>query len=242
MKIILWEQLDLRSIVKLSIVKQVMVVVSKGTGFKQFNQQLLEAEEWFKQKRIEANGGTVTLKIGVILVDFADSVHYIGTEEIFPYGYYREYFNDMIFSNNGDWYDPALPTNGKHPENKRIFGSLRDYYNQQSSGKLDIIGKDGIYPEILNPPDPQHPLVPDWVYPDETKAYWEDQPLENSFWNEAVDKFQLKFPNINLSIYDIITFIYAGKEPNSSSSSLWPKSRLGENLYLIQFNICYFNL
>lgn len=188
----------------------------------QFNQQLLEAEEWFRQKRIEANGGTVTLKIGVILVDFADNVHYRGGN--FPDGYHRELFNDMIFSNNGDWFDPDLPTNGKHPENKQIYGSLRDYYNQQSRGKLDIIGKDGIYPEILNPPDPLNPAVPDWVYLSETKSYWESQPLDNNFWDEAKQKFQQKFPSINLSIYDRFIFIYAGKEPDMSGYSLWPKA------------------
>ncbi len=192
----------------------------------QFNQQLLEADEWFKQKRIEANGGTVTLKIGVILVDFADSVHYKSLGGNFSDGYNRAFFNNMIFSQNywiGEPISPNFTT--PHPENKQIFGSLRDYYNQQSCGKLNIIGKDGIYPEILNPPDPLHPDVPDWVYLDETKTYWNSQDiLSTAEWcYKARQNFQQKFPNISLSNYDRIIYIYAGNQ-GTYLKSLWPNA------------------
>jgi len=180
----------------------------------EFNIQLQLADEWYRQKRIEANGGAVTLKIGVILVDFADSVH---LQKI----YKRQYFNDMIFSNSGAWFDTVVTDpNVTHPENQKIFGSLRDYLNQQSCGKLDIIGKN-MQAEILNPPDPNNDSIPDWVYLDQTKEYWNSQPEHTNIMGAALNKFMIKFPNINLSEYDRFIFIYAGEE---GFNALWPRA------------------
>jgi len=178
----------------------------------EFNIQLQLADEWYRQKRIEANGGTVTLKVGVILVDFADSVH---LQKI----YKRQYFNDMIFSNNGAWYDTS-GTEEKHPEHHRIFGSLRDYLNQQSCGKLDIIGKN-MQAEILNPPDPNNDSIPDWIYLDNVKSFYKENKW--LFFNEVIPKFQNKFPGIDLSIYSCFIFIYAGNQSNHLDG-LWPRA------------------
>ncbi|GAB4372788.1 MAG: hypothetical protein Kow0042_16280 [Calditrichia bacterium] len=193
----------------------------------QFMEELQQAAEWYRQKREEANRGTVTFKIGVILVDFADSVHWKTSDPPYPFpnGYDKHYFNELIFSNDGTWFDTLLTQLPEtHPENQKVFGSLRDYYNQQSRGKLDITGKGGL-PEILNPEDPQHPGIPDWVYLDEEKAYWNSLPLTGINWSAfhgaAITKFEQKFPGINIAEYDRIVLIYAG---NRGNGVLWPSA------------------
>lgn len=194
----------------------------------QFKQGLQQAAEWYRQKREAANGNPVTLNVGVILVDFADSVHYRDDQNPGSphyWGYKKYHFNDLIFSNNEAWFDTA-GTQGKHPESNRIYGSMHDYYNQQSRGKLDIIGKDGL-PEILNPEDPQHPGIPQWIYLDEKKQYWDSlngNIITVTAWHdEAKDKFQAQFQDINLEDYDALAFIYAG-QLGSQNSALWPSA------------------
>lgn len=186
----------------------------------QFYLELQEAADWFQQKRDEAIGGTVTMKIGVILVDFADSVHWKKSDppHAYPNGYPESYFDSLLFSQD-DWYDPE-GQNDIHPEDQGVFGSLRDYYNQQSRSKLDITGKDGL-PEILNPEDPLHPGVPDWVYLDEEKSVWAqyslNDPLSPDLLAASKIKFQEKFQNINLLEYDRIVAIYAGSRGPAGS-------------------------
>jgi len=126
-----------------------------------FQQQLIEADAWYKQKILAANGEPISLKIGVILVDFAGNHEHYTNSSNFPNGYPSQLYNDMLFSQST--YIDISGTNNVHPENKKVFGSLRDYLNQQSCGKLDITGKivnQVGQPEILNPPDPLHPDVP----------------------------------------------------------------------------------
>ncbi len=195
-----------------------------------FQQQLFEADIWYKQKREEASGGAVTLKIGVILVDFADHVHYTDLVN-YPNGYPKHFFNDVLFSQN-TWIDvnPNDPIK-THPENKNVYGSLRDYLNQQSCGKLDIKGKkiDGVdvyTDEILNPSDPSG--FPQWLYLNETRAYWDGIDMAGitkiSYEEWAVKiKNQLNVDLIidNKNVYDRLILIFAG---GAGNYGLWPQT------------------
>ncbi|MBI2417465.1 MAG: T9SS type A sorting domain-containing protein [Ignavibacteriales bacterium] len=176
-----------------------------------FAQQLALAKEQYANKRIEAGSNPVVMKIGVILVDFADSAHY-RQGAAYPYGYKKEKFSKMLFSNDGDWFDTLLTIPPKHPEANKVYGSLRDYYNQQSLNKLDIKGLNGVTAEILNPVDPLHTGIPDWVYLSETKDYWANMPIgyDGAFRSEVLSAFQNKFGSTDFSQYSRLLFIYAG--------------------------------
>ncbi len=119
----------------------------------QFREELRIAGERYRQKREAASGNAVTLTVGVILVDFADTVHWKTSDPPYPFpnGYDKHYFTELIFSQNYWIDDDPIQEPNPHPEHQLLFGSLRDYYNQQSLDMLDITG------EVLNPEDPQYP-------------------------------------------------------------------------------------
>jgi hypothetical protein len=141
----------------------------------QFQQDCIAANNWHQQKRANASGGVCTLKIGVILVDFHVPRHYVQANGDYPFpnGYPKHYFDSLIFAKESGWFD-TVANAGTYlsPEAEKVYGSLCNYYNQQSCGKLDIIGKNGTLPEILNPEDPNHPGIPQWIYLDSTFEYW----------------------------------------------------------------------
>ncbi|NWG29299.1 MAG: T9SS type A sorting domain-containing protein [Ignavibacteriaceae bacterium] len=142
----------------------------------QFNEQVELNKQWFAQKQAQASGQPVTLKVGVILIGFTDTLHYQGGNR--PNGYLTADFDSMMFSNNY-WYDTTGTT--PHPENEKIFGSFRDYWHQMSRGKLRIEGR------VTNPTDENG--VPEWLVADSTKEYYYNLPLWNTtLVNEAITK------------------------------------------------------
>jgi M6 family metalloprotease-like protein len=151
----------------------------------QFNEQIELNRQWFEQKQAEAQGQPVTLKIGIILIEFTDTTHYksppppVGNR---PNGYFASDFDSMMFSYNY-WYDTTGAT--PHPENEKIFGSFRDYWYQMSKGKLKITGK------VVNP-DTTGDGVPEWIMADTTRPYYADPTIfswgHDTLANEAIYK------------------------------------------------------
>ena len=147
----------------------------------QFNDQIELNAQWFAQKQADAQGQSVTLKVGIILIEFQDEKHYRDTipPTIRPDGYLTADFDSMMFSYNY-WYDLTVPT--PHPENELVFGSFRDYWHQMSRGKLRIEGR------VANHTDQNG--VPEWLIADTTKSFYYN--LEESNWdslaNEAIYK------------------------------------------------------
>jgi len=196
-----------------------------------FQQGLLDAEAWYSQKIVEANGELVKIHVGVILVDFADHRHYTGLD--YPNGYPTHYFNNMLFSQNT--YIDLEGGHDIHPDKEPVFGSMRDYLNQQSCGKLDITGKkvDGldVYTnEILNPSDPSG--FPQWLYLNGSKDYW-DTVVDGGVTKIPYDqltqlvKQQLNVDLIvgNKKVYDKLILIYAG---DVGRKQLWPATTNGQ--------------
>jgi hypothetical protein len=66
-----------------------------------YRRELEQNAGWFRQKREAANGGEVTLRLGVILVDFTPSRKHINDDD-YPYGHKKESFDKMLFSQN-EW-------------------------------------------------------------------------------------------------------------------------------------------
>jgi M6 family metalloprotease-like protein len=125
----------------------------------QFNEQIELNRQWFVQKQEEAQGLAVTLKVGIILIEFSDTTHY--TAPYRPNGYTTADFDSMMFSYN---YWTGVQGNLKHPEEEAIFGSFRDYWDQMSRGKFKITGK------VVNPTDENG--VPEWLVASGTRQHY----------------------------------------------------------------------
>ena len=174
----------------------------------QFNEQIELNRLWYAQKQTEADltGQPVTLKVGVILIEFTDTTHY--TAPYRPDGYTSVDFDSMMFSYN---YWIGIQGNQKHPEEEEIFGSFRDYWHQMSRGKLRIEGR------VANPDNDQNG-VPDWLKAAHTKEYYynldygtEWDSLANEAIYKAIDTGYVDTTNKNSPNYfDKLVILYAG--------------------------------
>ncbi|MDP2366509.1 MAG: hypothetical protein Q8M94_22370, partial [Ignavibacteria bacterium] len=150
-----------------------------------FNEQIELNRLWYAQKQSEADAHEqpVTLKVGVILIEFQDVKHYRDTipPSIRPDGYLTTDFDSMMFSYN---YWLGQVGNQIHPEEEAIFGSFRDYWHQMSRGKLKIEGR------VANP-DNDHNGVPDWLTAAHSKGFYYNLtsgPDMDSLAREAIRK------------------------------------------------------
>jgi M6 family metalloprotease-like protein len=129
-----------------------------------FNQQIENNRQWYAQKQAEADadGQPVTLKVGIILIEFTDTTRYkTPPQGNRPNGYFTADFDSMMFSYNY-WIGAGI--NSPHPEEEEVFGSFRDYWDQISCGKLKIEGR------VANPTDENG--VPEWLMADSTEKYY----------------------------------------------------------------------
>ncbi|HSW55298.1 MAG TPA: T9SS type A sorting domain-containing protein [Ignavibacteriaceae bacterium] len=176
-----------------------------------FNEQL---EQNYIDFMTEFDGPSARpLRLAVVLVDFADDLHnddYVKSDFdtlFFSSGYYYTdpQANPVIYSPNGEW----------------VYGSLRDYYRNQSINKFDIVGKFGSDRSIVNPPDPNNPNKPLWVFMPEEKSYYEN--LEPNLVKSLAYAQAESTLNIDLDQYDKVGFVYAGV-PGQWGSGTWPTS------------------
>ncbi len=147
----------------------------------EFGEAVERAGEWYAQKQAEAEAHEqpVTLKVGVILIEFQDVKHY-ENETNRPDGYLTADFEDMMFSENGVWFDTTVVGGTPHPENEAIFGSFRDYWHQISRGKLRIEGR------VVNPTDGNG--VPEWLTADYNKSEYMYNLPYNTLADEAINE------------------------------------------------------
>lgn len=145
----------------------------------EFNERIELNRQWFAQKQEEAQGLAVTLKVGIILIEFTNISHYTAIYR--PDGYTTADFDSMMFSNNY-WVGAGLLS--PHPEREEVFGSFRDYWHQMSRGKLRIVGK------VVNPDKDQN-SVPDWLKASGTRAYYLESPGGVGGWTLATEAYQL---------------------------------------------------
>jgi M6 family metalloprotease-like protein len=148
----------------------------------EFNEQIELNRQWFAQEQLEAQGQPLTLKVGIIVIEFSDIEHYKTTEppNNRPDGYFTSDFDSLMFSYDY-WFEPnprpGFPS--PHPENEPVFGSFRDYWHQMSLGNFKIVGR------VANPTDENG--VPRWLKASGTRAYY----LESGGWALATEAYQL---------------------------------------------------
>jgi len=166
------------------------------------------AAQWFAQKQADASGQPVTIRLGVIFVEFADVKHFKSPLPPFgnrPDGYFKSDFDSMMFSQNY-WIGPQ--GNNKHPEGDSIFGSMRDYYYQMSRGKLILTGG------FINPIEPNG--VPRWLVLSNNKAFYDGLSyiLRSETDQKLADSNSIN-PTLwpALTGYDRYVYIFAGNDP-----------------------------
>ncbi|WP_337871659.1 immune inhibitor A domain-containing protein [Ignavibacterium sp.] len=172
----------------------------------QFEEQVEINRQWFAQKQAEAHEQPVTIKVGIILIEFTDTLHYRDTipPSVRPYGYTTADFDSMMFSYNY-WIGAGISS--PHPESEEVFGSFRDYWHQMSRGKLRIEGR------VANPTDVNG--VPKWLRANYNKQHYYDsgnwQELSNEAITKALDSLYIDTTNTNsLNYFDKLVIVYAG--------------------------------
>lgn len=170
----------------------------------QFNEQIEINKQWFAQKKQEAQGQPVTLKVGIILIGFTDTLHYQGGNR--PNGYLTVDFDSMMFSYNY-WYAPSQLFESPHPEDELVFGSFRDYWQQMSRDSLRIEGR------VANNTDQNG--VPVWLEADYNKQHYYEssdwQELSNEAITKALADTLIDTTNTNSQNYfDKLVIVYAG--------------------------------
>src|SRR6185369_1272902 len=112
-----------------------------------------------------------------------------------------------------DWEKALFSENSytdKSPTGQAVHGSLRDYYHEQSYGKLKVEGK-----------------VFDWIEVEKKRMdYSPDSGTSNKsvFLNEALDKLLARDGAEVLKDFDGVTFVYAGDRPQRTNRGglYWP--------------------
>lgn len=144
----------------------------------QFNEQIELNRQWFAQKQAQASGQPVTLKIGIILIEFTDTTHYktdsLGNR---PDGYFSSDFDSMMFSYRGL---------GKISQLNNSNNQLT--FDQNSQGKIKLFGK------VNNPSNTQMP-----------QKFELFQNYPNPFNPSTTIKFSIpKESQVDLSVFNIL--------------------------------------
>lgn len=102
------------------------------------------------------------------------------------------------------------PNGAQTHDLEAVFGSLRDYFNEASYNKYDVV-KHPTKREILN--DTTAAGIPIWITLTQTKAWWNAQPINPiNLLNAAYQAAQAAGMPIDTVGYNKIAVIYAGKE------------------------------
>ncbi|MBU0560348.1 MAG: hypothetical protein KKG93_12355, partial [Bacteroidetes bacterium] len=174
-----------------------------------FNQEVSSNAESFKAKMSALNGlKSVTAEIinlAVICVKFSDTDDNIISHDT---RYEKANFEDMLFSQDY-WYETNPDgVNDIHPDGHQIFGSVRDFYWQQSLGKKEIIGN------VVN--SAFHVEFVDWLELPLVKLEYHNNYSENQF----ADTVMTRAVNAGLfdpADYSYIVIIYAGKREDGGA-------------------------
>jgi len=161
-----------------------------------------------------------TKKVGAVLIDFTPSCR--NTQSHDGVGYYKIDFENMLFSDNG-WYtirDYKGRIIGPHPELNEVFGSLKNYYSDQSCGNMVIVGNNNT--QIVNDVDSNNPNLPDWLILPQSIDYYTSTsnfPLKATLFNTIYQYAVNEFGATLMESFDAVVFIYGG---NTVSGQLYP--------------------
>jgi M6 family metalloprotease-like protein len=129
-------------------------------------------------------------RFAVILVEYPDAKH---NDKLTP-----QDWNDAFFS-TGSY-------KGTNRHGQRVFGSLNDYFLEQSFGKLRVEGK-----------------VFDWIEVSKKRMDYQQGTAKAPFLNEAMDKLLAREGKDGLKDFDGLLFMFAGGRVQTNRGALyWP--------------------
>ena len=135
-----------------------------------------------------------TMKLAILLVELADSPR--------P-SWGKEAWQSMLFSKGQYTHDP---------DGQPAFGSVHDYYSEQSAGKLDLEGK-----------------VFDWIQIPARRATLEERPTvslsaHRELMGAAIDRLLAREGAHALDDFQALGFIVSGPSAKRYATALWPHS------------------
>lgn len=145
-----------------------------------------------REKVIDWSGKT--FKLAVICVEFRDVKH--------NPQYTVDDLHRMLFS-SGEYV--------KSPDGRTTYGSMRDYYREQSVGTFDVDGKVFDWVEVPN----------DWAYYDE-QGMGAGDGSKSTIFQDALRAVKREHGSRALAGYRGIVFLYAGQRRSLRGSQLWP--------------------
>lgn len=160
----------------------------------------------FNQNLVGGNSllSSTDLSLAIVLVDFTpnrrdNNPHPPGL------GYNYQSFYDLVFSNN--------TYKGRSPDNEQVFGSVKDYYWEQTDNMYNVTGG------IINSTNPSNLAKPLWLTLPNSIDYYANNYSTITILEFLYDQTLLTYPQI--ANYDYIGFIYGGE---IYGGSLWPHS------------------
>jgi len=137
---------------------------------------------------------TSSFRLGVILLEFSDGRH--------NPAFARKDFERMLFS-RGEYV-------GRSPSGERVYGSLADYYAENSGGRFAVSGR-----------------VFDWVTLEQPREYFEeksmgDREARKRLLSRALELVRERDGKECLDDLDGLVFLYAGRQSYLRPKLLWP--------------------
>jgi M6 family metalloprotease-like protein len=166
---------------------------------------------------------TWTLKI--LLVEFADVKHRNPADHNKP-AYTFGDWDDLFFS-NGEYVSPNMYC----PDGKKVYGSMRDYFQIISDGEFTLTGY------VVNRDD-NSDNIPDWIALPNTKAHYGNQSI-GGFDDAAKSAAIAAGLDVSTNSTTKLAVIYAGhtyrKKPNGQPglSGLNPYAERWNNVYIM---------
>jgi M6 family metalloprotease-like protein len=162
-------------------------------------------------ERTDFRGGRIfrkpLYKLAVIPIEYPDVKHNPKTT---AYDYEQMLFSEGTFLT-------------KNATGQQVYGSMNDYFVEQSLGKLRVTGK-----------------VFDWIEVRNKRADYANSTTRNALLTEAIDKLLVREGEKALDEYEGIFFIYAGTRYQTNRGGLyWPhRSNLSHRGKRFSYFIC----
>ena len=189
-----------------------------------FENGIIQAKQEYNAKQQAAGAGNpVSYTINIVLVEFTDTTHYEDPDPESPHynGYLKARYDSMFFSQEHFWEDFESEL---HPEGDSLFGSFRDYWQEQSRGLLQFSENS----RIVNPTNPDG--TPQWYQLDSTISYYRELGIGTSI-DSIVSELYLDTFSGKVGI------IYAGPTnldflPSGNHNGLWPHAYIGGKYWI----------
>jgi M6 family metalloprotease-like protein len=131
-----------------------------------------------------------TYRLAVVMIEYPDVKH---NQAVSSWDWEQALFSEGVYY-------------GKSPTGQQVYGSMNDYFREQSCGKLRVTGR-----------------AFDWVTVNNKRADYTNNPNRFALLTEALDKLLAREGQDALNDFDGIHFVYAGTRVQTNRGGIyWP--------------------